>query len=49
MSQQERVDLATMLSYLPELKTVRSFADRLEMLFEADQSEALAWTGMRPC
>jgi hypothetical protein len=32
-----------MLGYLPELKTLRDFADRLEMLFEADQSEALAW------
>jgi hypothetical protein len=43
MSQQERADLTTMLSYLPELKVLRDFADRLEMLFEADQSEALAW------
>jgi len=43
MSAQERADLATMLSYLPELKTLRDFADRLEMLFEADQGEALAW------
>jgi len=43
MSEPERADLATMLSYLPELKTLRDFADRLEMLFEADQSEALAW------
>jgi transposase-like protein len=42
MSEQERAGLATMLSYLPELKTLRDFADRLEMLFEADQSEALA-------
>jgi hypothetical protein len=43
MSQQERADLATMLSYLPELEVLRDFADRLEMLFEADQGEALAW------
>ena len=34
MSDQERVDLATMLSYLPELKTLRDFVDHLGMLFE---------------
>src|SRR3954451_6535493 len=43
MSRQERADLATMLDYLPELKTLRAFVDRLEMLFEAGQSEVLAW------
>jgi hypothetical protein len=43
MSEQERADLGTMLSYLPELKTLRSFMDRLEMLFEEKQSEVLAW------
>ena len=43
MSDQERADLATMLSYLPELKTLRDFVDRLGMLFEEGQSEALAW------
>src|SRR5215210_7103282 len=43
MSDQERVDLATMLSYLPELKTLRDFVDHLGMLFEEGQSEALAW------
>ena len=32
-----------MLSYLPELKILRDFVDRLGMLFEEDQSEALAW------
>ena len=32
-----------MLSYLPELRTLRDFVDRLEMLFEEGQSEALAW------
>ena len=32
-----------MLNYLPELKTLRGFVDRLEMLFEEGQSEALAW------
>jgi hypothetical protein len=29
--------------YLPELKTLRDFVDRLGMLFEEGQSEALAW------
>lgn len=43
MSDQERADLGTMLSYLPELKTLRDFVDRLGMLFEEGQSEALAW------
>src|SRR4051794_8216748 len=43
MSDQERADLATMLSYLPELKVLREFVDRLGMLFEEGQGEALAW------
>jgi hypothetical protein len=43
MSPQERADLATMVNYLPELKTLRDFVDRLGMLFEEGQSEALAW------
>jgi hypothetical protein len=43
MTDQERADLATMLGYLPELKTLRDFVDDLGMLFEEGQSEALAW------
>ena len=43
MSEPEKANLATMLGYLPELKTLRDFVDRLEMLFEEGQSEALAW------
>src|SRR5512135_3343957 len=43
MTRQERIDLVTMQSYLPELKVLRDFVDRLEMLFEEGQSEALAW------
>jgi len=43
MSTQDKADLATMVSYLAELKTLRDFVDRLEMLFQEDQSEALAW------
>ena len=43
MSDQERADLATMQSYLPELKALRDFVDRLGLLFEDGQSEASAW------
>ena len=43
MSERDQADLALMVSYLPELKTLRDFVDRLEMLFEEGQSEALAW------
>jgi hypothetical protein len=43
MSPPERADLATMLNYLPGLKSLRDFVDRLGMLFEEGQSEALAW------
>jgi Transposase len=43
MSRQERADLETMLGYLPELRTLRAFADRLQLLFEPGQSESLAW------
>jgi transposase-like protein len=43
MSDQERADLATMLSYLPELKALRDFVDRLGPLFEEGQGEASAW------
>src|SRR3954467_10948909 len=42
MTDQERADLATMLSYLPELKTLRDFVDGLGMLFEEGQSEPRA-------
>jgi hypothetical protein len=44
MTDKERADLATMLSYLPELKILRDFVDGLEMLFEAGQSEPQAWS-----
>jgi hypothetical protein len=43
MSERDKADLAMMVSYLPELKSLRYFVDRLEMLFEEGQSEALAW------
>ncbi|HMB04492.1 MAG TPA: transposase [Isosphaeraceae bacterium] len=47
LSRQERTDLGTMLSYLPELKTLRTFVDRLQPLFAEDQSESLAWRRQR--
>jgi hypothetical protein len=43
MSDQEQAALATMLSYLPELRAVWDFVDRLGMLFEDGRGEALAW------
>ena len=43
MSERDEANLALMVSYLPELKTLRDFVDRLEMLFEEGQTEALAW------
>jgi transposase-like protein len=43
MSPQEQADLTTMLFYLPELKVLRDFVDRLAKLFEEGQSEAQAW------
>ena len=43
MSDRERADLATMLGYLPELKPLRDFVDRLGDLFEGGQSEGSAW------
>lgn len=38
LTDQERDDLATMLAYLPELETLRSFVDRVYGLFEDGQS-----------
>jgi hypothetical protein len=38
LTDQERDDLATMLAYLPELETLRSFVDRVYDLFEDGQS-----------
>jgi transposase-like protein len=40
---QERDDLATMFSYMPELGTLRSFVDRVYGLFEDGQSAHRAW------
>src|SRR5512142_2811173 len=43
LSKSDRTDLGTMLDYLPELKTLRTFVDRLQALFAEDQCEPLAW------
>jgi hypothetical protein len=43
MTERDEAALAAMVSYLPELRTLRDFVDRLEMLLEEGQSEALAW------
>jgi hypothetical protein len=43
LSPPERTDLGTMLDYLPELKTLRTFVDRLQTLFAEDQTASLAW------
>jgi hypothetical protein len=36
-------DLVTMLGYLPELRTLRAFADALQKLFDPKQREFQAW------
>jgi hypothetical protein len=43
MTAQERLDLEKMLNSLPELKALREFVDRLALLLEEGQSEAMAW------
>jgi hypothetical protein len=43
LSAKEKKDLATMLEYLPALRVLRQFSDRLYRLFEAEQSEHQAW------
>ena len=47
MSDQERADLATMLSYLPELKTLRDFVDGLGILPLHDMQLDLEMSGRR--
>jgi hypothetical protein len=42
LTEQEQQDLATMLEYLPELRTLRDFADALQRLFAVDQYEEQA-------
>lgn len=43
LSVQEKKDLVRMLEYIPGLRVLRQFADRVVRLFEAGQSEHQAW------
>jgi hypothetical protein len=43
LSRQERNDLVRMCEYLPELLVLRRFVDRLQRLFELQQSQHQAW------
>jgi hypothetical protein len=47
MSEQEKKRLTTMLEYLPALRSLRKFTDKLHRLFEAEQSEHQAWCRWR--
>jgi transposase-like protein len=47
MSEQEKKNMKTMLEYLPALKSLRDFTDKLHRLFEAEQSEHQAWCRWR--
>src|SRR5262249_17016871 len=40
-------NLTTMLEYLPALRTLRTFTDKLHRLFDVDQSEHQAWCRWR--
>jgi transposase-like protein len=47
LSEQEKQNLKTMLEYLPALRSLRTFADKLHRLFEPEQSEHQAWCRWR--
>lgn len=47
MTDRENKDLQTMLEYLPALRTLRKFTDKLHGLFEIEQSEHQAWCRWR--
>jgi hypothetical protein len=47
LSESEVKHLGTMLEYLPALRTLREFADKLHRLFEVEQSEHQAWCRWR--
>jgi hypothetical protein len=47
LNDQERRNLKTMLSDLPELRPLREFADALQRLFATEQSEHQAWCRWR--
>ena len=44
LSEQEKKNLKTMLEYLPGLRSLRKFTDKLHRLFEPEQSEHQAWS-----
>ncbi len=43
LTEQDKKDLKTMLGYVPELRVLRAFADALQRLFAAEQTEDQAW------
>jgi hypothetical protein len=43
LSDREKQDLCPLLEYLPDLRILREFADKLHRLFDPDQSEHSAW------
>jgi transposase-like protein len=43
MGDKQRTDLHTMLEYLPALRTLREFVDKIHQLFATDQTEHQAW------
>lgn len=43
LREQEKKNLQTMLEYVPALRSLRKFADKLHRLFEPEQSEHQAW------
>jgi transposase-like protein len=47
MGEQEKKNLTTMLAYLPALRSLRKFTDKLHQLFEPEQSEHQAWCRWR--
>jgi transposase-like protein len=47
LTDQEKKNLKKMLEYLPALKSLRKFADKLHRLFEPKQSEQQAWCRWR--
>ena len=47
MSEQENKNLRMMLEYLPSLRSLRTFTDKLHRLFEVKQSEQQAWCRWR--
>jgi len=47
MREQEQKKLKTMLEYLPALRSLRTFTDKLHQLFDVNQSEHQAWCRWR--